>query len=303
MAVVEQRSRKSVTRALPKVRRMNFRFGEPAPMKKHYVEGDIVFSHLVSLLSGVFPPGEESFIRSVRNYSDQITDPVLKKRVAAFIGQEAMHGREHRKLNDQIVNMGYPLVRLMNFEEGSRREKFVLALEKRIPKIAHLAGTAAAEHYTAVLAERVLSSSELQEIPMSDEVHHLLNWHAMEEMEHKSVAFDVYRAVGGPESVRIGVMSAIWLGTLPVMTLAVLGSILTDRSGWKPVSVLRQTIDLYRGPLVKGLMRDIAVYLRPGFHPDDVDTNALLDEWQKILFGAEGELNDRLPTRATAAGQ
>ncbi|MBE5459774.1 metal-dependent hydrolase [Mycobacteroides abscessus] len=302
MAVVEQGRRGVAARALPKVRRMNFRFGEPAPMKKHYVEGDIVFSHLVSLLSGAFPPGEESFIRSVRNYSDQITDPVLKKRVAGFIGQEAMHGREHRKLNEKIVDMGYPLVRIMNFDEGSRREKFVIALEKRAPKIAHLAMTAAAEHYTAVLAQRVLSSPELQEIPMSEEIHHLLNWHAMEEMEHKSVAFDVYRSVGGRESIRIGVMSLIWLGTLPFMTLAVLASILTDPSGWKPLAVLRQAVDVYRGPLVKGLMRDIAEYMRPGFHPDDIDTEELLHEWQGILFGADGELNDRLPGRR-AVGQ
>jgi hypothetical protein len=31
-------------------------------------------------------------------------------------------------------------------------------------------------------------------------------------------------------------------------------------------------------------------YKRKGFHPDDIDTNALLVEWQERLFGAEGEL-------------
>ncbi len=103
----------------PKVRRIAFRFGDPEPLKKHYIEGNIVLSHLVSLLSAGFPPGEESFIRSVRNYADQITDPVLKKRVAGFIGQEAMHGREHRALNDQVEEPGYPMVRLVKSIQGS----------------------------------------------------------------------------------------------------------------------------------------------------------------------------------------
>ncbi|BBN46480.1 hypothetical protein MINTM008_09730 [Mycobacterium intracellulare] len=69
----------------PKARRIRFWFGDPEPMDHHFVEGNIVFSHLVALLSGVFPPGEELFIRSVRRFADQMTDPVLMKRVAGFI--------------------------------------------------------------------------------------------------------------------------------------------------------------------------------------------------------------------------
>lgn len=59
------------------------------------------------MLSGGFPPGEEAFIRSVRRFADQITDPVLKERVAGFIGQESMHGQEHRRLNERLVEIGY----------------------------------------------------------------------------------------------------------------------------------------------------------------------------------------------------
>ncbi len=158
------------TAALPKVRRMRFQFGEPEPLHRHFVEGDIVFSHLVAVLSGSFPPGEESFIRSVRRFSDQITDPVLKKRVAGFIGQESVHGQEHRKLNTQLADMGYPLVRFLLFAPTSVRQKVVLRIEKLIPAKVHLAMTAAAEHYTAVLGARVLSNDEIQAIPGDPEV-------------------------------------------------------------------------------------------------------------------------------------
>lgn len=285
----------------PKVRRIAFRFGDPEPLKKHYIEGNIVLSHLVSLLSAGFPPGEESFIRSVRNYADQITDPVLKKRVAGFIGQEAMHGREHRALNDKIEGLGYPMVRLVNsIQEGSTQEKWFIRAEKLLPKKVHLAVTAATEHYTAVLGERVLTSEELQAIPAPEETWHLLKWHAMEELEHKAVAFDAYRAVGGSESVRITVMAFMWVATIPFVALGVFLSILTDPSAWRPIKVIRQTIELLRGPLFKGLMSDLALYMRPGFHPDDIDTSALLDKWQKELFGDEGALNDHPTSRKLA---
>ncbi|MCV7233569.1 metal-dependent hydrolase [Mycobacterium branderi] len=276
--------------AYPKVRRIRFRFGDPQPMKHHFVEGDIPFSHLVAVLSAAFPPGEESFIRSVRRFADQVTDPVLKKRVAAFIGQESVHGQEHRRLNEKLIEMGYPFVRLFTFPHDSRRQRLVLRIENRAPALAHLAMTAAAEHYTATLAERVLSSDEIQAIAEDPEVRNLFNWHAVEELEHKSVAFDVYRAVGGPEWLRISVMAVMYFFTIPVVTVGVLLSIATDPRGWHPITVLRQTIGLFRGPLVKGLMADLRTYMRPGFHPDDIETDYLVERWRQELFGAEGAL-------------
>jgi len=280
-------------RPYPKVRRIRFRFGEPQPLNRHFVEGNIPLTHLVAILSGAFPPGEESFIRSVRKFADDITDPLLKKRVAGFIGQESVHGQEHRHLNEKLVDRGFVLVRFFMFDRDSLRQRLFIRAENILPAKVHLAATAAAEHYTATLAQRLLRD-EMQAIPGDPEVWHLLNWHAMEELEHKSVAFDVYRHVGGSEWVRIGVMAVFYVLTLPLVTTSVVLSIMTDPTGWRPVKVLRQMYGIFRGPLVKGLMRDLRVYMRPGFHPDDVDTVALLAQWQRKLFGAEGALVDHL---------
>ncbi|MEB3031996.1 metal-dependent hydrolase [[Mycobacterium] nativiensis] len=276
--------------AYPKVRRIRFPFGDPTPINHHFVEGDIAFSHFIAVLSAAFPPGEESFIRSVRRFADQVTDPVLKKRVAGFIGQESVHGQEHRRLNEKLINMGYPFVRLFTFGHDSRRERLVQRIENRAPALAHLAMTAAAEHYTATLAERVLTSPEIQAMAQDAEIRNLFNWHAVEELEHKSVAFDVYRAVGGPERLRIAVMALMYGLTIPVVVVGVLMSIATDPRGWRPITVLRQTIDIFRGPLVRGLMADLRVYMKPGFHPDDVDTTALVQRWREELFGTDGSL-------------
>jgi predicted metal-dependent hydrolase len=251
----------------------------------------MVFSHFVAGLSGAFPPGEEGFIRSVRRFADRITDPELKKRVAGFIGQESMHGQEHRHLNEKLIAMGYPIAWWDSESFKDRRIRF----EDRLPAHVHLALTAAAEHYTAVLAERVLSSDELQSIPADPEVWHLLNWHALEELEHKSVAFDVYRAVGGTERTRIAVMVAACALLLPVTLISLAVSVGSDPvARRRPGRLARETYELFTGPIFKGLLPDLAVYLRPGFHPDDVDTNALAQQWRDTLFGADGILVDHL---------
>lgn len=271
----------------PKARRIRFRFGDPVPMDKYYAGGDMVFSHFIAGLSAGFPPGEESFIRSVRRFADQITDPVLKERVAGFIGQEATHGREHRRLNDRLIEMGYP-IEWVDAPSVTERQK---RLEQRIPARLHLAATAAAEHYTAVLAERVLSSPEIQALAGDEEVRNLLNWHAFEELEHKSVAFDVYRAVGGTETMRILTMATLVALTVPLTAVSLTVSLSRDPDARRyPLSLAREAFTLFRGPVFRGLGRELVLYLRPGFHPDDIDSRELLRRWQQELFGAEGSL-------------
>jgi len=282
--------------AYPKARRIHFRFADDdarqAPLEKYFVQGDMAFSHFVAGLSGGFPPGEEAFIRSVRRFADQIADPVLKKRVAGFVGQEAVHGQEHRLLNDKLIEMGY---RIEWLEPGPERLERTIRFENALPPRIPLAFTAAAEHFTAVLAERILSSDEIQGIPADSETWNLLNWHAFEELEHKSVAFDVYRSVGGTERMRIGVMAFI-LASITPLTFVTLGvSMLRDPvARRRPVSATRQAYQLFRGPVFKGVMKELVKYQRPGFHPDDIETGALLDAWQQQLFGPDGVLVDHL---------
>jgi uncharacterized protein len=275
----------------PKVRRVRFRFGEDDSHGKYFVENDMVFSHFLAALSGAFPPGEEGFIRSVRRVADQITDPVLKKRVAGFIGQESMHGQEHRRLNQKLIEMGYKI----GFPDRPSFIEKRIRFEQRLPARLHLAMTAAAEHYTAVLAEHILSSDEIQAIPGDPEVWQLLNWHALEELEHKSVAFDVYRAVGGSERMRITAMATMITLSLPLGVLALTILLACDPFARRhPVRLVREAHRLFTGPMFDGLLPDVAKYLRPKFHPNDIDTAELLQRWQQELFGSRGALLDHL---------
>ncbi|MUM17862.1 metal-dependent hydrolase [Mycobacterium sp. CBMA271] len=279
-----------VSTAVPNVRRISFPFGRRTPLYKYFVEGDMAHSHFIAFISGVFPAGEEFFIRSVRAFSDEIIDQGLRERVAGFIGQEAKHGNQHRELNRKLIDLGYLIG---YFDPGDQLLGRIIAVESRVPGYIRLAATAAFEHYTAVLAERVLESPWVQQVPHDPEVINLLNWHALEELEHKSVAFDVYRAVGGPEWLRIVTMAVILAITGPVVTLALFVGMLVDPYARRhPIAFARQTWALNRSPLLRGLFGKSALYLRPGFHPDDIDTGPLLAQWQEELFGAHGTLND-----------
>src|SRR6266567_2141338 len=78
-------------------------------LPRHFAaDGDLILSHLAAALSAVFPDGEDFFVWSVRNFRDQLADPELKRQVGGFIGQEAMHGRQHRAFNDRLDELGYP---------------------------------------------------------------------------------------------------------------------------------------------------------------------------------------------------
>src|SRR5438067_4598866 len=227
-------------------RRISFEESLQAIPKHFGGDGDLLLSHLAPALSAVFPDGEDFFVRSVRHYRDQITDPELKRQVAGFIGQEAMHGRQHRAFNDRLDELGYPTKR---FE---RLTKKGLALRQRFaPASSNLAATAALEHFTATLAELVLSNEEVRNLFGSDEVRNLFLWHALEESEHKAVAFDVLATVSAKDRLRRWIMNATTVGFFAVVVFWTTVSLVVDPGTWRhPLDTLRSVAGLRRSPWV-----------------------------------------------------
>jgi predicted metal-dependent hydrolase len=260
-------------------------------LPKHYAgEGDLIMSHVLASLSAVFPDGEDFFVRSVRQYRDRIEDPELKRQVAGFIGQEAMHGREHRALNDRLQALGYPTkgIETMTRKGLALRERFA-------PAMSNLAATAALEHFTATLAELLLSSEEARAAVGDSEVRNVLLWHALEESEHKAVAFDVYKAVGGSERMRVWTMNLITVGFLGGSLLQIIVSMARDPATYRPRTLAASLRRLRRSPFLhKHVWHQLRDYNRPDFHPEDRDTAGLVAAWRETLFGPDGTLNDRL---------
>jgi predicted metal-dependent hydrolase len=272
-------------------RRVSFDYPS-GELPRHFVGGDLVMSHVVAMLSAMFPNGEDFFVESVRNYRDQVTDPELKRQVARFIGQEAIHGREHRTFNDRLAQLGFT-TRLVDrvVDVGLRR-----FLARVLPRRTQLAITAALEHYTATLAEVLLSEPRAREMLDVDEVRYLLLWHAVEESEHKSVAFDVYQSVCGIHFVRARVMDAVTVVFVVGLVLATARSLLSDRAAWNPVRLGRSLGRLRHSPFLRpAVIHRLREYNRRDFHPDDHDASAWLDHWRAELFGPDGVLADRLP--------
>lgn len=277
------------TRVVP-TRRISFEESLKELPKYFAVDGDVVSSHLAASLSGLFPDGEDFFVRSVRHYRDQITDPDLKRQVAGFIGQESVHGREHRQFNARLAELGYPTRKIERFTRAG------LAMRTRFaPPIANLATTAALEHFTATLAELLLSDEEARAMFGFQAAQDLFVWHALEECEHKAVAFDVYRAVGGGERLRIWTMKFVRFGLVVGLVVQVALAMLFDRATYRRGGVLRSIRGFSRSPLLtREMWNRLCEYDRPGFHPDDRNTDELLEHWRSELFGEAGRLNSNL---------
>ena len=259
---------------------------------KHFMaDGDLVTSHLMAVMSAIFPPGEDYFVRAVERVADRVTDPDLLAQVDAFIGQEDQHGEQHRRLNRTLATHGYPVGAIDRYVEWVSR-----TADRHLSPEANVAITAALEHHTAVVAETLLGVPEARARFGHDGVLELLSWHALEESEHKAVAFDVFRHIGGSEKLRIRAMHAMNLAFGLEIATWTLISLLRDPDTWhQPGRAVASLARLRSSPfLSRRFFRRLVDYNRPGYHPDDVDTSDLVAHWRSKLFGAGGQITDRL---------
>lgn len=262
-------------------------------LPRHFcADGDLIDSHANAVLSSIFPAGEAYFVRSVRHFRDHVVDPALRQQVAGFIGQESVHAREHSVLNERLAALGYATPR---FERWC--DRIVRSLDRHLAPETNLALTAAFEHFTATLAECLLSDEDYRASFAHPAVQEVFLWHALEELEHKAVAFDVYRAVGGSERLRIRSMKVLLFAFPAVTAAATLVSLTGDRDTYRPRALWRSLRRfLAEDPTMSKEYRDmLAEYLRPDFHPSDRDTRELTETWRVELFGTEGRLVGLLP--------
>ncbi|MDH1914973.1 metal-dependent hydrolase [Acinetobacter junii] len=170
------------------VRRMDYNF-ENTP--KYWCANDPAMTHYFTGLSTLFPEGESYFVRSVRALREHAKlNEALDREISAFIGQEAMHSKEHHAFHISAQQHG------LNPESLEKVTGIVLkGLEKVFSKKLNLLVTVGLEHYTAVL---VVSMMETVNEYMTDKtIRDLWLWHSVEETEHKAVAFDLYEYLYG----------------------------------------------------------------------------------------------------------
>jgi hypothetical protein len=248
-----------------------FEFRDLDAVPQDWFAGNPIATHIENAFSLVIPPGERFFIRAVRNYADRIADPELADLARAFVQQEGLHMRAHNELNESFKRFGVDVDR-----EIAYAEKVFAWIEKRVPKKIQLGMTAFLEHITATGAHTLFMEPIVAQ-SMHPEMLRFWRWHAVEELEHKAVAFDVFRKIGGGYFIRVvSAITAIVLLAWPFERIArrmingdPRGASAEDRR--RARALQRQTIP----PQI----RLIAQYFKPGFHPSDFDDRAHLEEW------------------------
>ena len=249
-------------------------------MPRHWYGGDPFATHFLNALSSVFPDGEAFFVRSVLRYRDQIDDPELLARIRGFAGQEGQHSHQHDLHVKLMLDQGY--------EGLQRRNRFMVwVLDKTLyhAPLFSLASTVAIEHLTAILARKILSHNQAVTGPMDARMGPLWTWHALEEAEHKSVAFDVYRHVAPKGRWRLALAQALntagLIFEIPERTAYMLrvDGLCFRRKVW--ADGLRFLLG--KDGLLRGMGRDYLSFYRRSFHPDDVDDRALVAEWSERI--------------------
>jgi predicted metal-dependent hydrolase len=249
---------------------------------RHWLDDDLIGSHLVAALSGVIPPGERFFAEVVREQRHHV-DPQLQEQIKGFIGQERLHQREHDAFNHALADLGYPTAGI------DRASQITFDLAERLPARLQVAIAAAIEHFTAVIAEHALEEDQLAGWQMSEAARAFLAWHLVEELEHRAVAFDVMQAMGVGELERVLAMRLATAMMIPSVIGGLLVSLAGDRDTWRPWRLAR-SIDRFRRSAIaqRSFLRDLLAWERPGFHPDQRNIDELLDNWHDELFGPEG---------------
>ena len=245
-----------------------------------WADNDPFVTAIFNAMSISFPSGEKNFIDSVRTYEKQINDEKLLKDIKGFYKQEGMHSGEHRKYNKTLCEQrGYNLQEL----EGVYLRRIKTA--KSNPRVTNkvlLASTVAVEHFTASFGETFLEGRILKNVegPIGD----LWRWHALEELEHKSVAFDVYSQIGGSYKLRKTIMRIAMVTLLKDSLTVALKMLRHDKQLWKWRTFKSLTKLLF---FKDGFLRVHAAaykdFFREDFHPWDSDNRALLVYWQQKL--------------------
>ncbi|RYD54036.1 MAG: metal-dependent hydrolase [Sphingomonadales bacterium] len=249
------------------------RFGRGAEQARWWLNGDPVGTAFHNALSITFPKGEAFFIESVKAFRDD-APPRLEAEIRAFTLQEVMHSREHVAFNKRVTDGGYDLAPLEKVVDD------MLAIIRERPAIVNLAATMALEHYTAILASMILKDRRYFQ-GVDAEQADMWRWHAIEELEHKGVAYDTWlHATRDWSRWRRWKLKALMmtLVTLNFWPKRVDGAVeLLRQDGLGKGARRRVWWYLLGNPgLLRRILPALVAYYLPGFHPWNHDDRHLI---------------------------
>jgi uncharacterized protein len=208
-------------------------------------------------LSLMIPAAERHVVLSVKAVRPDADGPGPR----ALCRQEGAHCREHTRYNRHLAAQGVPARALEDGTEAMMAwGRRVLGTPRR-----HLALSCALEHVTTVLARALLERPALLggADPM---VVALWRWHAEEEVEHRALALELFREVGGTGIERVGVMALaqpLFWGRIAAQQVQLMRAegIAASPRAW---ASLARFLLVHPGGALRLLPR-LLLYFRPGF--------------------------------------
>ena len=241
-----------------------------------WIPGQPLASHVINVLHLLLPEGERWFVRTFTEALPLIRDEALREEVLGFIGQEALHAEAHQGVLEHFAENGLdpqPYLRHMEWVFGRvlgprTGVTPARARQQLIERVAHIA---AIEHYTAFLGDWILNAPKLDRVGAHPVMLDLLRWHGAEEVEHRSVAFDLLVHLDPSYRRRVRAMAVagpvlVWLWARGVRYLVAgdpqLGS--DVRASWHAAAVAAR-----RGllPSPGAALRSGLRYVRRDYHP------------------------------------
>jgi len=256
----------------------DYRFDMSGADNGPWLDGDPVATAIFNAMSLTFPDGERMFIDAVKAYRGEVSGK-LAQDVKDFIAQEAIHSREHHLLNNKIDRAKYPVDAI----EAKIREKVKFAYDGG--RFRMLMATICLEHFTAMMAELIVSL-KTDYGPLFSKtdpsLERLWRWHAMEETEHKAVAYDVFLEATKDWSplkrYYRRCMSMLIITSNFTANIATYATMLLVADGYTQEDAERQVkAFLWKKPALFGKgWKTWASWFKPGFHPWDHDNRAEL---------------------------
>jgi uncharacterized protein len=293
---------KKQSSAIP-IRHMKFDFDHRQIDPKFYLNAELASAYFASL-SIFLTYGEDLVIDTARYHRDFIQDPLLKQRVTALIGQEALHSKLHEELNDAFLKVDLPVTMFRAWAAFVFDYGF-----NRLPQPMKLSLMAGIEHFTAVLAEYMMNHEHIFFDSQDEKQRAIWMWHMLEESEHKDIAYDVFQLLSNNYALRV---AGFFPALITILVLISAASLIVPFYR-KPSNLVSLSYykDMYRSlGLIFGLkngvygssLKHIFEYLKPDFHPNDHDTSEFLAYYkEKLLNPVDGILTPYFTKEFTPA--
>lgn len=279
------------------VRKPNFDFTK-TPI--HWIDNDAFTTHVFNSLTVFIPEIEYWFCRLSNQTLPYVNDANLRADIKGFIAQEAAHANAHKAAQAYFAThnidpsafqatVEWLLKNILNdtplgFEWPFKQLKYDW-LTFRMGIIACW------EHYFCFIGTWVLEAKNLDHVS-DPAMLDLMRWHGAEEVEHRTVAFDAYRALAGDGLKAYIGRQAAMVVAFPVMIVfwlsatSHLGKVDGTVAGCKLAKKsLPHLIVLFgltarrtgRIPTIGSLVKSLGMWVKPGHHPEhDGDIKAAL---------------------------